>query len=69
MAVDDAGNLYVAAQGGVQVFDKTGATKIGTITVGEQPANCTFGGGDRKTLYITARTGLYSIKLNVPGLP
>jgi len=39
------------------------------IAVPEQPANCAFGGADRKTLFITARTGLYKVALNVPGLP
>lgn len=68
MAVDKAGNIYVAGTDGIFVFDKAGAA-LGTITVPEVPANCTFGGADGKTLYITARTGLYSIKLNVPGLP
>jgi gluconolactonase len=76
MAVDDRGNLYVAATAGILVFDKTGAP-LGTITIPQgAPSNCTFGGSDRKTLFITsnlgggnAATGLYSIKLNVPGLP
>ncbi len=68
MAVDDANNLYVACNDGVRVFNKAGQA-VGTITVPEQPSNCTFGGTDRRTLYITARTGLYSIVLNVPGLP
>lgn len=68
MAVDDAGNLYVSASAGVLVFDRAG-NSLGTITVAEQPANCTFGGAQRKTLYITARTSLYRIDLNVPGLP
>jgi gluconolactonase len=68
MAVDDAGNLYLADTGGVDVFDKTGKA-LGTITLAEQPANCTFGGADRRTLYITARTGLYALVTNVPGLP
>ena len=76
MAVDDRGNLYVAATAGILVFDKTGAP-LGTITIPQgAPSNCAFGGGDRKTLFITsnsgngnAATGLYSIKLNVPGLP
>jgi gluconolactonase len=68
LAVDKAGNVYVAGADGVVVFDNTGAS-LGTITVPEQPANCTFGNADGKTLYITARTGLYSIRLNVPGLP
>jgi gluconolactonase len=68
MAVDDAGNVYATSADGVVVFDKNGGA-LGTITVAEVPSNCTFGGADRKTLYITAHTGLYSIKLNVPGLP
>lgn len=76
MAVDDLGNLYVAATAGILVLDKTGAA-LGTITLPDGvPSNCTFGGADRKTLYITsnlngnsAATGLYEIKLNVPGLP
>lgn len=76
MAVDDRGNLYVAATAGILVFNNTGAP-LGTITIPQgAPSNCTFGGSDRKTLFITsnlngnaAATGLYSIKLNVPGLP
>lgn len=68
MAVDDAGNLYLTTGNGVEVYRDDG-TPWGTIDVPEQPANCTFGGADRKTLYITARTGLYEVALNVPGLP
>jgi gluconolactonase len=67
MAVDDAGNLYVAAAG-IEVFDPAGAT-IGTVMVPKAPANCTFGGADRRTLYITARSSLYQVRLNVPGRP
>lgn len=68
MAVDDAGNLYLTTGAGVEVYRDDG-TPWGVIAVPEQPANCTFGGSDRKTLYITARTGLYRVDLNVPGLP
>ena len=74
MTVDQAGNLYVAATAGVLVFDKTG-TALGTFTVAGTPSNVGFGDTDLKTLYVTANsgggnaaTGLYSIKLNVPGL-
>ena len=76
MAVDDRGNLYVAATAGIIVFDKAGAGARHHHDRAGTPSNCTFGGADRKTLYITsnigggdAATGLYSIKLNVPGLP
>jgi gluconolactonase len=80
MAVDDDGNLYVADDNGIDVFDP-GGTKLGTIAVDVKPTNCAFGGADRRTLYITAngtdsgsannnpKSGLYSIVLNIPGLP
>lgn len=68
MAVDDAGNLYVATTAGVRVYQPSGML-WGTIPVPEVPANCTFGGADRTTLYITARTSLYRVTLKIPGLP
>lgn len=68
MTVDDAGNLYISTSVGVEVLRPDG-TKWGVIEVAEQPANCAFGGADRKTLYITARTSLYSVALNIPGPP
>jgi gluconolactonase len=68
IAVDDAGNLYATVNAGVEVFRPNG-TRIGLIPVPKQPANCGFGGVDRRTLYITARTSLYRVVLNVPGPP
>jgi gluconolactonase len=74
IAIDQAGNLYVAANAGVLVFDKRG-TALGTVKVNGTPSNVAFGGADLKTLYVTANrnagdpaTGLYAIMLNVPGL-
>ena len=67
MAVDDVGNLFVTTSAGVRVFAPDG-TLWGTITVPEQPANCAFGGADRRTLYMTARTSLYRVELAAPGL-
>ena len=68
IAIDDAGNVYVATDGGVKVYRPNGAP-WGTIAVPEVPSNCTFGGADRKTLYITAKTSLYRVALQIPGLP
>jgi gluconolactonase len=65
MTVDCAGNVYISA-GKVQVYSSTG-TKLGEIDVPEEPSNAAFGGAARKTLYITAQSGLYSIELNIPG--
>jgi len=34
----------------------------------ERPANCTFGGAENRTLYVTARSGFYSVDLNAAGV-
>jgi gluconolactonase len=67
MTVDCAGNLYVSS-GSVEVFAPDG-TRRGQINLGGDPTNVAFGGSDRKTLYITAGSRLYSVALNVPGYP
>ena len=67
MAVDTLGNLYTTHAGKVGVFDKDGH-KLGTIDCPEGPANVTFGGTDYKTLFITARTSLYAIEMQVRGV-
>jgi gluconolactonase len=61
MAVDSAGNLYVAAQTAVAVFDADGYS-LGEIPVPERPANLTFGDDDARTLYICAKTSLYRVR-------
>ena len=63
---DADGRLYSSAGDGVHVFSP-GGTRIGKILVPEGPANLTFGGPDGRTLFITAKTGLYAIDLNVSG--
>jgi gluconolactonase len=66
MTIDSAGNLYLTGKG-VSVFDKTGR-KIEQIDVPEPwTANVSFGGKDRRTLFITASQGFYSVKTRVPG--
>jgi gluconolactonase len=66
MKVDRAGNVYGTALTGVQIFSPEGK-RLGTIVPPEIPANCAWGDADRKTLYITARTSIYKIRLNVAG--
>ncbi len=66
LAVDSQGNLYITSALGIQVFQPNG-TAVGTIAVPEQPANCAFGGPDNRTLFITARTGLYKCTMPVAG--
>ncbi|MBN2328860.1 MAG: SMP-30/gluconolactonase/LRE family protein, partial [Candidatus Omnitrophica bacterium] len=67
MAVDVQGNLYVTASTGVEVFDSAGK-RLTIIEAPEQPANCGFGGEENKTLFITARKGLYKVRTHNAGL-
>lgn len=66
MCIDTLGNIYTTAAGGIHIYDKTGK-KIGLIEVPEKPANVCFGGENYDTLYITARTSLYSVKTKMKG--
>jgi gluconolactonase len=68
LAIDEDGNVFVTSTAGVEVFSSTGEA-WGTIDVPEQPSNCAFGDADHRTLYITARTSLYRVRLANPGLP
>lgn len=66
LTLDRAGNIYATGPGGVMVFNSAGK-HLGTIAPDEQPANAGWG-DDGKTLYMTARTGLYRIRLSAAGL-
>ncbi|MEX1367499.1 MAG: SMP-30/gluconolactonase/LRE family protein [Nannocystaceae bacterium] len=68
MCIDVMGNIYVSMGWGLQVLRPDGSP-WGTIPVPQVPANCAFGGVDRQTLFITARTGVYSIDATIPGAP
>ncbi len=66
MKVDTRGNVYGTGPGGVWVFSPDGA-HLGTIKPPEPPANCHWG-DDGKTLYMTARTSLYRVRLSISGI-
>ena len=66
MTIDQQGNIYLTNKY-VSVFDKTGK-KITNIEVPEQPSNVCFGGKKRNILFITARTSVYTLKMNVRGV-
>jgi len=67
MKVDQRGNLYVSGPGGAWIISPEGK-HLGTIKAPELPANFAWGDDDGKSLYMTARTGLYRIRLNIPGV-
>ena len=68
LRVDSKGNLYETAAGGVWIISPEGK-HLGTILTPELAANVEFGDADRKTLYIAARTSIYKIRVNTPGMP
>jgi gluconolactonase len=65
ISLDEHENLYVAHEA-VEIYSPDGR-RIGTIETPEPPSNVTFGGVDGRTLFITARSSLYSIRMNVRG--
>ncbi len=64
--VDMRGRLYSTAGDGVWAITPEGVL-LGKILLPQTPANCTFGGPDRRTLYITARHSVYAIELTATG--
>ncbi len=65
--VDKAGNLYGSGPGGVWIISPEGK-HLGTIEVPERMANLAWGDADGKTLYITASTSVYRIRLKIAGV-
>jgi gluconolactonase len=65
--VDNEGNVYVSAPGGVWILSPDGR-HLGTIRAEERPANFAWGDADGRTLYMAAHTGLYRVRLAVPGI-
>ncbi|HXH14271.1 MAG TPA: SMP-30/gluconolactonase/LRE family protein [Alphaproteobacteria bacterium] len=68
MKVDQAGRVYCTGPGGCWVFEPSGAL-IGIIRLPEYPANCAWGGPDRQTMFFTANTSIYRLRMKTPGTP
>ncbi len=67
MTIDTMGNIYVATNIGLQIFDKNGEF-IGNVHTPTFPVSVCFGGENYDTLYMTCWDKIYSIKTNVKGL-
>jgi gluconolactonase len=66
ICVDEKGNLYLAASQ-IEVFSPEGKT-LGMVPIEETPTNCAFGDPDLGSLYITARTSVYRVRLGARGI-
>jgi len=67
LRVDTRGNLYETGPGGVWIISPEGK-HLGTVRAPEISTNVGFGDADRKTLYIAARSSIYRIRVNTPGI-
>jgi gluconolactonase len=65
--VDRDGNLYVCGPGGIWVVSPAGE-KLGLLRLPEAPHNLAWGDDDARTLYVTALTSLYRLRLEIPGI-
>ncbi len=68
MKIDSSGNVYCTGPGGIHVFDSN-AICLGVIRVPEYVTNLTWGDPDCRSLYVTASTSVYRMRVTVPGLP
>ena len=67
LKVDQKGNVYSTGPGGLWIISP-GGKRLGLIKGPEDPHNMAWGDDDGKTLYITALTGIYRIRLNIAGV-
>ena len=67
LKVDRDGNLYACGPSGIWVLSAEGA-HLGTLKLPEAPHNLAWGDEDSRTLYVTALTSVYRIRLNVAGI-
>jgi len=68
MKVDQEGNLYTTGPGGIHVLAPDGRW-LGRIRIPDRTTNLGFGDADWRTLYITTWSGVFQLRLGIPGLP
>jgi gluconolactonase len=67
LKVDIDGNVYVCGPGGIWLLAPDGR-RLGLLRLPESPHNLAWGDEDGRTLYVTAMTSVYRIRLNLPGV-
>ncbi|HET7048914.1 MAG TPA: SMP-30/gluconolactonase/LRE family protein [Solirubrobacteraceae bacterium] len=67
LKVDQVGNVYACGPGGIWIISPAGQ-HLGTLRLPEPPHNLAWGDDDGRTLYVTALTSVYRIRLQIPGI-
>jgi gluconolactonase len=65
--VDERGTLYVCGPGGIWILSPDGR-HLGTLVLPEAPHNLAWADDDARTLYVTAETSVYRLRLGIPGI-
>lgn len=68
LKLDEAGNIFSTGPGGIWIWNAD-EEFLGVLKLPELPANLGWGQADRKTMYVTARTSIYSLRVITPGIP
>jgi len=68
MRVDRLGNIYCTGGGGFWIISPDGKC-LAIVRPPELPANLAWGDADWRSLYLTARTSIYRIRMNIAGIP
>ena len=68
LKLDEDGNIFSTGPGGLWIWD-SGENHLGVFELPELPANLGWGDADRKTMYVTARTSVYSLRVKTAGIP
>jgi len=68
LKIDSRGFLYAGGPG-VGVYHPDDGTFLGVFQTPAFCANFTWGDADLQSLYLTASTALYRVRVNVPGIP
>jgi gluconolactonase len=67
MAIDSAGNVYCAGATAVWIWNSAGQL-LETVECPTRPINATFGGTDRKTLFVACFDGVYALPMTTSGV-
>jgi gluconolactonase len=68
MCIDQRGDLWASGPGGIHVLSPAGK-ELGLVSTGVAMSNCTFGGPDGRTIYMTSTHQLVALRTNVRGAP